>query len=175
MISEMMPNAGKIRMYTSGCPKNQKMCWNITGSPPPDAGKNDVAKKWSVSSIVTAPASTGMVAMSRYAVISQLQQNSGMLSRPTPGARMFMIVTTTLMEPRIDDAPIRWMAKIAIGKPSPPCSDSGGYRVQPPAGEPPGTNSVLSSSVKANGRIQNEKLLSRGSAMSGAPTCMGII
>ena len=67
------------------------------------------------------------------------------------------------------------MAKMAIGKPSPPCSDSGGYSVQPPAGEPPGTNSVPSSSVNANGRIQNEKLLRRGSAMSGAPTCMGII
>ena len=52
-------------MYTSGCPKNQKMCWNITGSPPPEAEKNVVPKKWSVSSIVTAPASTGMVAMSR--------------------------------------------------------------------------------------------------------------
>src|SRR5678816_2132991 len=106
--------------------------------------------------------------------MSQLQQKSGMLSRPTPGARMFMIVTTTLMEPRMDEAPIRWMAKMAIGKPSPPCSDSGGYSVQPPAGAPPGTNSVLSSSVNANGRIQNEKLLRRGSAMSGAPTCMGI-
>ena len=64
---------------------------------------------------------------------------------------------------------------MAIGKPSPPCSDSGGYSVQPPAGAPPGTNSVPSSSVKANGRIQNEKLLRRGSAMSGAPTCIGII
>ena len=65
MISEMMPKAGNMRMYTSGCPKNQKMCWNITGSPPPEAEKKLVAKKWSVSSMVTAPASTGMVAMSR--------------------------------------------------------------------------------------------------------------
>ena len=59
-----------------------------------------------------------------------------------PGARMFMIVTITLMAPRIDEAPIRWIAKIAIGKESPPCSTSGGYSVQPPAGPPPGTNSV---------------------------------
>ena len=47
--------------------------------------------------------------------------------------------------------------------------------VQPPAGPPPGTNSVDSSSVKANGRIQKLKLFMRGSAMSGAPTCIGII
>ena len=26
-ISEMIPNAGRMRMYTSGCPKNQKRCW----------------------------------------------------------------------------------------------------------------------------------------------------
>ena len=50
-----------------------------------------------------------------------------------------------------------------------------GYIVQPPAGEPPGTNNVDSSNVKANGRIQKLKLLRRGRAMSGAPTCMGII
>ena len=34
---------------------------------------------------------------------------------------------------------------------------------------------VESSSVKANGRIQKLKLFMRGSAMSGAPTCIGII
>ena len=52
-------------MYTSGWPKNQKMCWNITGSPPPAALKKLVPKWRSVSSIVTAPASTGITAISR--------------------------------------------------------------------------------------------------------------
>ena len=36
-------------------------------------------------------------------------------------------------------------------------------------------NSVDSSSVNANGMIQKLKLFMRGSAMSGAPTCNGII
>ena len=36
------------------------MCWNITGSPPPAAVKKAVPKKWSVSSMVTAPANTGI-------------------------------------------------------------------------------------------------------------------
>src|SRR5438552_3253204 len=67
------------------------------------------------------------------------------------------------------------MEKISIGKEAPFCNTSGGYMVQPPAGAPPGTNSEDNSSVKANGRIQKLKLLSRGSAMSGAPTCIGII
>ena len=36
-------------------------------------------------------------------------------------------------------------------------------------------NSVDRSSVKANGRIQKLRLFMRGSAMSGAPSCIGII
>ena len=56
-----------------------------------------------------------------------------------------------------------------------PCSASGGYMVQPPAGAPPAVNSVDSSSAKANGRIQNDRLFMRGSAMSGAPIISGII
>ncbi len=123
---------------------------------------------------MTAPASTGITAISRYAVISQDHTNSGMRSRPIPGARMFMIVTITLMAPRIDEAPMRWIAKITIGNDSLPCRTSGGYNVQPPAGPPPGTKIVQNRIVNANGRIQKEKLFRRGSAMSGAPTCSGI-
>ena len=108
-------------------------------------------------------------------MISQVHTNSGMRSSVIPGARMFMMVTTTLMAPRIEEAPIMCTAKISIGKEAPFCSTSGGYMVQPPAGAPPGTNSEDKSSVKANGRIQKLKLFSRGSAMSGAPTCIGII
>ena len=65
MISETMPKAGRIMMYTSGCPKNQNTCWKSTGSPPPAALKKVVPKKWSVSSMVTAPASTGITRISR--------------------------------------------------------------------------------------------------------------
>jgi hypothetical protein len=108
-------------------------------------------------------------------VISHVQQKSGMRSSVTPGARMFMIVTMTLMAPMIELAPMRWTAKIAIGKASPVCSISGGYIVQPPAGMPPPVKNVDSSSRNANGRIQKLKLFMRGSAMSGAPTCSGII
>jgi hypothetical protein len=44
MICETIPKAGRIRMYTSGWPKNQKMCMNIVGSPPPAALKKLVPK-----------------------------------------------------------------------------------------------------------------------------------
>ena len=67
------------------------------------------------------------------------------------------------------------MAKISMGKASPVCRDSGGYKVQPAAAMPPGTKCVESSNVKAKGRSQKLKLFMRGSAMSGAPICRGII
>ena len=34
MISLMMPKAGRMRMYTSGWPKNQNRCSQMMGSPP---------------------------------------------------------------------------------------------------------------------------------------------
>src|ERR1700732_5505868 len=112
--------------------------------------------------MVTAPASTGITAIKRYAVISQVHTNSGMRNSVIPGARMFMMVTTMLMAPRIEEAPIRWIEKTSIGKDAPVCSTSGGYMVQPPAGAPPGTNSDDSSSVNAHGRIQKLKVLRGG-------------
>src|SRR5580693_8790288 len=108
--------------------------------------------------MVTAPASTGITAIKRYAVISHVHTNSGIRNSVMPGARMFMMVTMTLMAPRIEEAPIRWMEKISIGNDAPVCSTSGGYMVQPPAGAPPGTKNDDTSSVNANGRIQKLKL-----------------
>ena len=50
-----------------------------------------------------------------------------------------------LIAPMIEVMPIRWIAKIMNATLAPPCSASGGYIVQPPAGAPPGMNSVDSS------------------------------
>ena len=102
------------------------MCWNSTGSPPPAALKNDVPKWRSVSSIVTAPASTGITAISRYAVMSQVQQNSGIFISVMPGARRFSSVVMMLIDPMIDDAPMMWIAKIARSIPMPFWIVSGG-------------------------------------------------
>jgi hypothetical protein len=92
-----------------------------------------------------------------------------------PGARMFMIVTMMLIAPMIDEAPARWIAKIASGSASPVCNTSGGYSVQPDAGPPPGMKSDRISSENAATSSQKLKLFIRGSAMSGAPICSGII
>ena len=92
-----------------------------------------------------------------------------------PGARMFMMVTTMLIAPMIEEAPIKWTANTNMGMESPLCKTSGGYIVQPAAGAPPGMKNELSSIVNAKGRIQKLRLFMRGSAMSGAPICSGTI
>lgn len=76
-MCEIIPNPGRIRMYTSGCPKNQKRCWYRIGSPPPAGSKKVVLRFRSVSSMVIPAANTGRERRSRTAVISTDQTNRG--------------------------------------------------------------------------------------------------
>src|ERR1700729_4302118 len=174
-----MPKPGKIKMYTSGWPKNQNRCWNSTGSPPPSAEKKVVPKLRSVSSMVSAPARTGSASSSRNTVTRIDHTNSGILCSVMPGARMLKIVVMKLMAPRIDEAPARCsdrMAKSTAG-PGWPEVDSGAYMVQPAptplAPGSPSTKEEIRSSEKEAGSSQNEMLFMRGKAMSGAPIISG--
>ena len=97
----------------------------MTGSPPPAALKKLVLKWRSVKSMVTAPASTGMTAIRRYAVMSQVHTKSGIFISVMPGARRFRMVVMMLIEPMIDDAPMMWIAKMVRSIPMPACTDSG--------------------------------------------------
>ena len=105
--------------------------------------------------------------------MSHVQQNNGIFISVMPGARMFRMVTTMLMAPMIDEAPIRCTAKIARSMPGPICAVSGAYRVQPAAVAPPGTKNDVVSSVAATGSSQKLKLFMRAKAMSEAPICSG--
>lgn len=102
-----MPNPGRMRMYTSGCPKNQNKCWYRMGSPPPAGSKNAVLRFRSVRSIVIAPARTGMLRRRRTAVITTDQTNSGTRSKRSPFDRMLMTVVMKLRAPIIDETPAR--------------------------------------------------------------------
>ena len=175
MIEETIPNAGKARIYTSGCPKNQKICWNKTGSPPPAALKKLVPKYLSVRSIVTAPAKTGNEAINKNEVITQVQTNNGICINDIPGARILNTVAIILIAPIIEDIPRKWTANMRNGNASPVCNTKGGYIVHPPAGPPPCINIVLKSNAKANGSIQKLMLFILGKAISGAPIIKGII
>ena len=105
MIWEIMPKEGNTRIYTSGCPKNQNTCWNNTGSPPPAALKKAVPKNLSVNNMVTAPASTGMDAIRRKAVMIQVQTNSGSFMKVMPGARILNTVAMIFIAPMIEEIP----------------------------------------------------------------------
>lgn len=107
IILDTMPNPGRIRIYTSGWPKNQKRCWNNTGSPPPQGSKKEVLRFRSVSSMVIAAASTGRARSSIMAVISTDQTNSGMLNIGIDLGFMLMHVVIKLIAPRMEEAPAR--------------------------------------------------------------------
>jgi hypothetical protein len=74
---EIIPNPGRIRIYTSGCPKNQNKCWYKIGSPPPAGSKKEVFRLRSVRSMVIAPAKTGRESSRRIAVKKTDQTNRG--------------------------------------------------------------------------------------------------
>src|SRR6056300_408429 len=108
-----IPKPGRIKIYTSGCPKNQKRCWNKIGSPPPAGSKNEVLKLRSVNSIVIAPAKTGKERRSKKAVIRTDHTNKGKRWKPRPGPRMLKIVVIKLIAPKILLAPDKCKLKIA--------------------------------------------------------------
>src|SRR5690606_30140687 len=108
--------------------------------------------------MVIAPARTGITAISRYAVISQVQQNMGIFISVMPGARMFSTVTMMLIEPMMDEAPRMCIAKIPTSIDGPICSVSGAYSVQPAAGAPPGMKNEAMSMAAAGTISQKLKL-----------------
>ena len=63
--------------------------------------------------------------MSKNAVISQVQQKSGIFISGMSGARMFRMVVMMLMAPMMEEIPIRWTAKIAMSIPIPCWVDRG--------------------------------------------------
>lgn len=106
-MCDTSPNPGRIRMYTSGWPKNQNRCWYKIGSPPPAGSKKDVLKFRSVSNIVIAPAKTGRESSRRIAVINTDQTKSGIFSNLIVFRRRFIIVVVKLIAPRIEDTPAK--------------------------------------------------------------------
>jgi len=102
-----MPKPGRIKIYTSGCPKNQNKCWYKIGSPPPAGSKNEVLRFRSVNNIVIAPAKTGRDRRSKIAVIKTDHTNRGILSNVIPGVRILIIVEIKFTAPKIEEIPAK--------------------------------------------------------------------
>jgi hypothetical protein len=100
-------------MYTSGCPKNQKRCWNKIGSPPPAVSKNEVLKFLSVKSIVIAPANTGKDNNNSTAVITTAHPNKANLCNLIPGVLILAIVVIKFIAPNKLLTPDKCKANIA--------------------------------------------------------------
>src|SRR3712207_9282218 len=100
--------------------------------------------------------------------------SSGIRKNDIPGARMVMIVTRKLSAVAIDDAPANCTPMVKNSCPIGTSVDSGAYAVQPVAKEPPGAKNDAVIITPATGSIQNDRALSRGNAMSGAPIISGI-
>lgn len=103
----MIPKPGRIKIYTSGWPKNQKRCWYNTGSPPPAGSKNVVFRFRSVNNMVMPAASTGSESSSRTAVMSTDHTNRGVWYCERAGGFMLMAVVMKLIAPRMEDTPAR--------------------------------------------------------------------
>lgn len=109
---EIAPNPGRIKIYTSGWPKNQNKCWNKIGSPPPVGSKNEVLQFRSKISMVRAPAKTGSARISRPTVTRTDQMNKGIFSEGIPSIRLFIMVVVKLIAPKREDTPAKWRDRI---------------------------------------------------------------
>ena len=163
-------------MYTSGCPKNQKRCWNNIRSPPPEGSKKDVLRFRSVSNIVMQAANTGRAKIRSRAVINKAQGKSGVISNVTQGRRIFSTVVIIFSDAIIEENPARCkeiMAKSTEGSFWPTNLERGGYTVQP-VPTPWFVNDLDNNRNRDGGSSQNLKLFNRGNAISGAPKVKGI-
>ena len=124
-----------------------------------------------MKSAASAAASAVVAIISSGAVANCPQTKSGMRVNVMPGARIFSIVTTKLMPVSVELTPTRKIAAAHIDVPAAPCSETGGYSVQPAVGAP--IRNDENSIKPATGKIQKLSMLSHGKATSRAPICSG--
>lgn len=174
---ETIPNPGRIKIYTSGCPKNQNKCWNRMGSPPPEGSKKDELEFRSSNNIVIAPAKTGRDKSSSTEVIRTDQANRGVLVIFINFGFILRIVEMKLIAPKIEDTPAKCREKIKRSTGGPEWNsieDRGGYIVHP-VPIPLSLNIDITNISKEGGRSQKLRLFIRGKDMSGADIIIGII
>ena len=106
MISDTIPNEGKIRMYTSGWPNIQNRCCHNSGSAPAATLKKLAPHSRSNINKNRATVITGRANSSRNWVMSSIQVSTGIRKKPMPLVRMFNTVTIRLMALTSDAMPV---------------------------------------------------------------------
>src|SRR5579872_1282715 len=171
-----MPNAGKKMMYTSGWPKNQKMCCHSRASPS-RAGMNHcmwIAR--SAASISVLPAATAGIANTiMNATTSCAHTKSGMRSTDMPGARILNTVTmmlTAAHSAAISVNVTSWAHTSTRCPGAYSVSDNGTYANQPVSGAWFVSSATYNNPMPTQ-YVQYPNALSRGKATLRAPTMSG--
>ena len=104
-ISETIPMAGNIKIYTSGCPKTQNRCCHNTGLAPAATTKKLNPNTLSKLNSNKATVITGNAKTNNIAVINDIQVKIGIFIKDIPGALKFTIVTMKLKAAASDATP----------------------------------------------------------------------
>jgi len=81
IICNIIPNPGRIKIWTSGWPKNQNICWNIIGFSFP-LGLNNIVLKFISNKVIVIPlAKTGNDKINKIEVIIIDQENKFILMK----------------------------------------------------------------------------------------------
>lgn len=176
MICEIIPKPGRIKIYTSGCPKNQNKCWNRIGSPPPFGLKKEVLKFRSLNSMVIPPARTGRARINKKVVIKILQQNKEVNSIINDFCRITKIDEIKFRDLIIEEIPAIWRDRMVKSTEDPKWyseEDKGGYIVHPVPD--PLEDSIDCIRIKIEQKInQKDMLFIRGKAISQDINSIGI-
>ena len=103
-----MPNDGRMRIYTSGCPKIQKRCCQSNGSAPIATLKKLASNVRSKLRSTRATVMTGKAKSSKNWTTRIIQVKTGIRSMVIPGALILTIVTMRLIEPTREAMPTIW-------------------------------------------------------------------
>ena len=112
MISQIIPKAGRIKMYTSGCPKNQNKCCQKITLPCCCGSKKCAPRNRSKSNITCAPVSTGKASNTNMPTVNMSHTKSGMRMNVMPGQRMHKMVAMKLMAVVILPNPLTMIPRI---------------------------------------------------------------
>ena len=107
ITSEIIPNAGNAKMYTSGCPNDQKKCCHNMAEPPEEGIKKCASNCLSISIIKRPAFNRGKAANIKNPLINIIQANSGSIFSLISGERRVKIVVTKLRPAPILPIPVR--------------------------------------------------------------------
>lgn len=160
-IHEIMPNAGRTIIYTSGWPKYQNRCCQIRGSPLEYAEYIHVFADLSVNNNVIAAPKTGSASINSTLVMNMHQLNNPCCVNDHPEYLEHNREQINVIEPPCDEIPNMCSTIITSciqSDTEAPVSTSGGYRVHPAPNDSSLQIAIISSSIEITSSSKASKL-----------------